>query len=125
MIKGMGQDMVEIGRIQAALAKNERFARRILTEAEWAYCQQKGSPHASAAARFAAKEACSKALGTGIGPISWQDMEGVMAPSGQPELKLSGRAMELAAQRGVAAIWLSLSHTQDYASAVVILEGEI
>lgn len=125
MIKGLGHDLVEIGRIAAAITKNERFIKRILTEAEWAQCQEKGSPAASAAVRFAAKEACSKALGTGIGPISWLDMEIISQASGQPELILSGKAHLLAVQMGVTEVQVSLSHTKDYASAVVILEGEI
>ena len=125
MIIGVGHDLVEISRIAAAMAKNERFIKRILTEAEWAYCQQKGAPAASAAARFAAKEACSKALGTGIGQVSWLEMEIISQPTGRPELLLSGKAQALAAQLGVAAVQVSLSHTKDYASAVVILEGQI
>lgn len=124
MIIGVGHDLVEISRIDGAMAKNERFIKRILTEAEWAYCQQKGSPAASVAVRFAAKEACSKALGTGIGPIRWLDMEVASLASGRPELILSGRALTLAEAMGVTKVLVSLSHTKDYASAVVILEGE-
>ena len=124
MIIGLGHDLVEISRIAAAIAKNERFIQRILTEAEWAYCQQKGTPAASAAVRFAAKEACSKALGTGIGPIRWLDMEIRCQASGQPELVLSGRAQALAQEMGVTHTAVSLSHTKESASAVVILEGE-
>lgn len=123
MIKGIGQDLVQIDRIAAAMAKNPNFIRRILTDSEWAYCQQKGAPAASIAARFAAKEACSKALGTGIGAISWRDMEIVCQSSGAPELNLSGHAQALAAAKGVTQLWVSLSHTKDYASAIVILEG--
>ena len=124
MIIGLGHDLIEIDRIAAAIAKNERFIKRILTEAEWAYCQQKGSPAASAAVRFAAKEACSKALGTGIGPVSWLDMEVASLASGRPELILSGQAQALAKALGVTNVQVSLSHTKDHASAVVILEGE-
>lgn len=124
MIKGVGHDLVEIRRIASAMSKNERFVRRICTEQEWQYCQQKGRPEASLAARFAAKEAASKALGTGIGSVSWQELEIICDPSGRPTLQLKGEAQALAKQMGVTAAYVSLTHTEDYASAVVILEGE-
>ena len=124
MIIGIGHDLVEISRVARAINKNERFARRICTEAEWQYCQEKGRPEASLAARFAAKEAASKALGTGIGKISWHEVEVICNGAGNPALHLTGQALALAKEMGVTAAHVSMSHTQAYASAVVILEGE-
>lgn len=124
MIIGLGTDIVEIGRIRAAIAKNERFLRRVYTQQEIDYCQKKSCPEASFAARFAAKEAVSKAFGTGIGAIQWLDMEIVNGQSGQPVVHLLGKCAMIAQERQVKAVHLTLSHTEQYAVATAILEGE-
>ena len=123
MIIGLGTDIVEVKRIKAAIAKNDRFITRVYTPAEIAYCQQKKRPELSFAARFAAKEAISKAFGTGIGKISWLDMEITNAQSGQPLVHLSGKCAMISQEKQVKAIHLTLSHTDEYAVATAILEG--
>ena len=123
MIIGLGTDIVEVKRIKAAIAKNENFVTRIYTPAEIAYCRQKSRPEISFAARFAAKEAISKAFGTGIGKISWLDMEITNAQSGQPLVHLSGNCAMISQEKQVKAIHLTLSHTDEYAVATAILEG--
>jgi holo-[acyl-carrier protein] synthase len=126
MIVGMGTDMIEISRIERSLEQfGERFLEKIFTPGEIAYCQRKKKNAAeSFAARFAAKEAGAKALGTGISRgITWKEIEVRREPSGRPTLHLSGRARERAHQIGVARLSLSLTHSRDLAMAVVIAEG--
>lgn len=123
MIIGVGTDIIEVKRIRAAIAKNERFVTRVYTPAEIAYCQQKSRPELSFAARFAAKEAVSKAFGTGIGKIGWLDMEITNEQSGQPIVHLSGKCAMIAQEKRIKAIHLTLSHTEEYAVATAILEG--
>jgi holo-[acyl-carrier protein] synthase len=125
MIVGMGTDLAEIGRVERSIARfGERFLERVYTAGEIAYCMSKKNSAESFAARFAAKEAGAKALGTGISRgVSWKEFEVRRAPSGKPSLVLSGRAAELAAGLGVARISLSLTHTRELAMAVVVMEG--
>jgi holo-[acyl-carrier protein] synthase len=125
MIVGLGTDLCEIERIQHSIARfGERFLQRIFTPAEIAYCRRKRSSAESFAARFAAKEAGAKALGTGIGQgVSWQEIEVRREPSGRPTLHLTGRAAYFAAQLGATRSSLSLTHTAQLATAVVILES--
>jgi holo-[acyl-carrier protein] synthase len=125
MIVGVGLDLVPIARLQALLRRRgERALRRLFTPAEAERCRLSKHPPESFAARFAAKEAFFKALGTGWGRGGeWTDVEVVSAPSGAPSLRISGRAAALAAERGVARVHLSLTHTPDTAAAVVVLEG--
>ena len=127
-----GIDLIEIDRIQKALERHgERFLKRVFTDAELAPLRTKNiktaQPRviaAELAARFAAKEACSKALGTGIGPVSWKDMEIVNERSGKPTLRLSGRAAQIANFLGYTTWSVSLTHSQDMAAAVVVCVGE-
>jgi holo-[acyl-carrier protein] synthase len=125
MIVGLGTDLAEIPRIERSIARfGERFLERIYTPAEIAYCLRKKSSAESFAARFAAKEAGAKALGTGISfGVGWHDFEVRRAPSGKPSLHLTGRAAELAVRLRVTGIALSLTHTSSMALAVVVLEA--
>jgi len=126
MILGTGIDIIEVARIQASIEKfGERFLKRILRPDEIAYCLSHRFPAPFFAARFAAKEAVSKAFGTGIGKqLGWQDMEVGRRPSGEPFVILHEDGQKLFEQRGGERFHLSLSHTEHYAAAVAILEGE-
>jgi holo-[acyl-carrier protein] synthase len=125
MILRSGVDMIEIERISDALGRHgEHFLQRIYTSAELAECEGDICQHApSLAARFAAKEAAAKALGTGIGNISWQDIEILHEGNGQPVLELYSKAKELAATLGLTNWSLSISHTHSHAVAIVIAIG--
>jgi holo-[acyl-carrier protein] synthase len=126
MIVGTGVDLIEVERIARSIARyGSRFLERIYTPAEIAYCQRKRHSAAeSFAARFAAKEAGAKALGTGMGfGVTWQEIEVERRPSGQPLLAFSGRAAERARALGVVGAQLSLTHTATQAIAFVVLEG--
>ena len=125
MLVGTGIDIVEIDRIAQSIERyGSRFLTRIFTPQEIAYCQLKKNSAESFAARFAAKEAGAKALGTGIQHgVTWKELE-VRRESGQrPNLELSGRAREIAAQLGVRHISLSLTHSTTTAMAAVHLEN--
>ena len=124
MILGSGIDLVEIGRIQQSMDRyGSRFLDRVYTGAEQAYCRRKRASAESFAARFAAKEAGAKALGTGIrNGVSWLEIEVVREPSGRPTLQLHGRAAQIAVRLGVARAALSLTHTAGLAMASVVLE---
>ena len=124
MVLGIGTDMIEIERMQASLERfGERFLQRIFTPAEIAYCMSKKNAAESLAARFAAKEAGAKALGTGISRgISWKEIEVRRQPGERPELHWSGRAAERARQMGVGRVSLSLTHSRELAMAVVVVE---
>ncbi len=126
MIAGTGTDLIEISRVSDSIARyGERFLQRIYTPAEIRYCQRKKKNAAeSFAARFAAKEAGAKALGTGIAKgVAWNEIEVTHLPGGRPTLLLHGRAAARAAAMGVTAAHLSLSHARDLAIAVVVLES--
>jgi holo-[acyl-carrier protein] synthase len=126
MILGVGIDIIEVGRIEASHQKfGERFLNRILLPNEIAYCLSHKSPGPHLAARFAAKEAISKAFGTGIGAqLGWHDMEVVRRESGEPYVVMHGDGKKLLEQRGGRIVLVSLSHTQQHAAAVAILEGQ-
>lgn len=126
MIVGVGMDLVQIGRVWALLErKGERAISRLFTPAEVARCRGGRSPRESFAARFAAKEAFFKALGTGWGRGgAWTEVEVVSAPSGAPSIRLHGAAAELAEAAGVRRVHVSLTHTDDLAGAYVVLEGD-
>lgn len=126
MILGSGVDLCEVPRIEAAVARyGSRFLERIFTAREIAYADRKANRFERYAARFAAKEAGMKALGTGWhGGIAWRDFEVVNLPSGRPTLNFHGRAAEIAAKLGVRSVALSLTHTKEQALAMVVLEGE-
>ena len=125
MILGIGIDIIEVSRIQSSHEKfGERFLKRILHPNEIAYCLSHKAPGPFLAVRFAAKEAISKAFGTGIGAqLSWQDMEVGRRESGEPFVILHGNGEKLLAERGARVVLISLSHTQQHATAVAILEG--
>jgi len=125
VILGIGTDMTEIDRIRDSIARfGDRFLHRIFTPGEIAYCLRKKASEESFAARFAAKEAGAKALGTGISRgISWQEIEVRRQPGERPTIHFTGRAAERAAAMGVAAAHLSLTHTRGIALATVIVEG--
>lgn len=124
MIVGSGIDLTEIGRIQQSVERyGKRFLDRVYTPAEQAYCLRKRKAAESLAARFAAKEAGAKALGTGISRgVSWLEIEVTREPGRRPTLCFSGRAQEISAKLGVAHVALSLTHTGDLAMASVVLE---
>jgi holo-[acyl-carrier protein] synthase len=119
MIYGIGIDVVEVGRIEAAISRQgDVFLKRLFTEREREYCGKQKRPALHYAARFAAKEAVSKALGTGIGgQAGWLDMEVERAESGAPKMVFSGNAADFLAREGIAEVQVSLSHAKDYAAA--------
>lgn len=125
MILGVGIDLIEVERIKASYERfGERFLNRILHPAEIAYCLTHREPAPFLAARFAAKEAISKAFGTGIGArLGWLDMEVGRRESGEPFVILHGNGLKLLEERQVRAVLLSLSHTQSHTTAVAILES--
>ncbi|MDM7923898.1 MAG: holo-ACP synthase [Pyrinomonadaceae bacterium] len=126
MIVSTGIDIVEVYRIRDAVARTPRFAERVFTEAERAYCEVKGKAAGqSYAGRFAAKEAFLKALKTGWrGKIGWHDIEVVLDELGAPRLNVTGEAQVLLEHAGVTRIHLSISHTAEHAVAHVILESQ-
>jgi holo-[acyl-carrier protein] synthase len=126
MIVGTGVDIAEVGRIEAAVVRfGQRFLRRVFTPAEIQYCQGKPNTAERLAARFAAKEAGMKAIGTGLRHgITWQDVEVVRFPGQRPTLKFSGKAAEFAARLDCKRTHLSISHTKEQAIAYVILESD-
>jgi len=125
MIVGSGIDLIEVGRIARAVDRHgEHFLNRIYTPAEQAYCLRKRSSPESLAARFAAKEAAAKALGTGISRgVNWLEIEVTREPGGRPTVRFHGRAAQLAATMRVVRAALSLTHTGDLAMASVVLES--
>ncbi|HTI99004.1 MAG TPA: holo-ACP synthase [Dongiaceae bacterium] len=125
MILGIGTDIIEVDRIRASYEKfGERFVNRILRPSEIAYCLSHKAPAPFLAVRFAAKEAISKAFGTGIGAqLGWLDMEVGRRDSGEPFVILHDGGQKLLEQRGGQTVFLTLSHTQNYATAVAVLEG--
>jgi holo-[acyl-carrier protein] synthase len=126
MIAGTGVDIAETSRIDQVFERHgERFAKRVYTPQEIAYCEKFKNKAERYAARFAAKEAAFKALGTGWGNgVHWLDVEVTHLPSGKPELVLTGRALEVARQLGVTRASVSISHSDRYVVAHVILESD-
>jgi holo-[acyl-carrier protein] synthase len=124
MIVGSGIDLVEIKRIHHSIERyGQRFLDRVYTAAEQAYCLHKRKSAESFAARFAAKEAGAKALGTGISQgVNWLEIEVARQPGGRPTLRFHGRAAEFAARLGAARAALSITHTAELAMASVVLE---
>ncbi len=118
-LHGIGIDVVEVERIAAAIERHgETFLARLFTSAERAYCDSKKSSALHYAARFAAKEAVAKALGTGIGAhANWLDLEVAHDAAGTPKLLLHGQAAAYAATHGITSIPISLTHTKAYAAA--------
>ena len=124
MILGTGVDLAEVSRIKASIERyGEKFIRRIYTPAEIAYVERKANKYQRYAARFAAKEAGMKAIGTGWRRgVTWQDFEVANLPSGKPTLLLHGVAADFAGKLGVKNISLSITHTSELGMAHVILE---
>jgi len=125
MILGAGVDIIEVTRIRGSYEKfGERFINRVLRPDEIRYCLSHRDPAPFLAARFAAKEAISKAFGTGIGSrLGWQDLEVARKDSGEPYVILHDQGLALLAERGATRVHLTLSHTNQHAVAVAILEG--
>jgi len=125
---GIGIDIVETKRIEDSFEKfGESFRDRVFTAAEIEYCESMKNPLPHYAARFAAKEAVSKALGTGIAEgVSWQDIEVQRGESGAPSIQLSGEAKKLAEKESIIEVQISLSHSDHYsaANAVMMASGE-
>ena len=126
MILGLGIDIIEVARIDGSYSRfGERFLERILLPGEIQYCLSHRAPGPFLAARFAAKEAVSKAFGTGIGAqLGWQDIEVAHRPSGEPYVIFHDKGLKLMAERRAARLLISLSHTQGYAAAMAVLEGD-
>ena len=126
MVIGMGIDIIDIERMERALARRHRLMERLFTGREIAYCTGRSCPAASFAARFAAKEAvrkaCSRALPGAV--MGWREIE-VLLESGRPEIRLTGQTAVLAAGAGIARLEVSLSHSRDHACAVVVAEGKV
>lgn len=125
MIVGSGVDLCEVDRIRAAIERHgRRFVERIFTPAEIAYVDRKANRFQRYAARFAAKEAGMKAIGTGWRRgVRWRDFEVANLPTGKPTLRFHGAAAQFAERLGVRAVALSLTHTAETAMALVILEN--
>jgi holo-[acyl-carrier protein] synthase len=125
VIVGLGVDIAEIDRIEAAIARSgQRFIDRIFTRGEIAYCERHKNRVERYAGRFAVKEAAMKALGTGWRRgVRWVDIEVVNLPSGKPTLKLAGVTREIASRMGVNAISISITHSGNLAMAQVIFES--
>ena len=124
MIIAIGIDVIEIARVTEVFSRRgERFRKRVFTDAEIDYCEQRASRMASYAARFAAKEAAMKALGTGWSDgVRWRDIEIVRGEKGAPALQLHGRALERLHEIGARRVHVSLTHSEQIAMAEVILE---
>ena len=124
-VLGIGVDLVECARIERSLDRfGEKFLHRVFTEGEIEYSMSMKFPARHLAARFAAKEAVSKAFGTGIGKsMGWRDIDVHKKPSGEPFLVLAGGAEKLAKERGVTNALITLSHSEQHAVATIVLEG--
>jgi holo-[acyl-carrier protein] synthase len=122
---GIGVDLVDCARIQRAIDRfGDRFLHRVFTDGEIEYSMSMKFPARHLAARFAAKEAVSKAFGTGIGKaMGWRDIDIRKKPSGEPFLVFSGPAKQLAERRGVNAALVTLSHTEHHAMATIVLQN--
>ena len=122
---GIGIDVVEVDRVKSSMDEfGEKFTHKLFTEREREYCERQKRPELHYAARFAAKEAVSKAFGTGIGKaIGWLDLEIVRRDSGEPEVIVCGDAVEYAKERGVSEIKVSLTHAKHYAAANAVVMG--
>lgn len=125
MILGTGIDICEVPRIAASIARfGDRFLERVFTTEEIRYCKSKKNSVERFAARFAAKEAAMKALGTGAARgVTWTSIEVAHAPGGRPVLRLYGKTEQIAEQLGVRRIALSVTHSEDSAIAMVIFEN--
>jgi holo-[acyl-carrier protein] synthase len=123
VVVGVGVDVVDIERFRGVLARTPALRERLFTDAEHAYVAPRLDPIPSLAARFAAREAVMKALGLGLGAFGFHEVSVHVANGGAPSLIVTGRAAELAAERGVSALHLSLSHDGPVAIAVVVADA--
>ena len=123
-----GVDIVEISKFEEVVKRNHRFLLDLFTEQERTYCQSMKNPTLHFAGRFAAKESCAKALGTGFSGSGidhlFQEIEVISSPSGKPEISLSGWAAKIARRKKIEQASVSISHASDYAVASVILLGK-
>ena len=119
---GLGTDLVDVERFRRTLARTPTLVEKLFTPGEREYAGRASDPSERYAVRFAAKEAVMKALGVGLGAFDWHDVEVVRTDSGAPELRVTGRAAELAEAAGVRRWVVSLSHTGAMAQAVVVAE---
>lgn len=125
MIFGIGTDIIEVDRIRGFISKGESFKQRVFTDPEIAYCDSHRDPAPFYAARFSAKEAFVKALGTGfINGIGFNQIELYHDELGKPEIRLTGKALEVAEEKGITKIHVSISHVKECANAVVLLEAD-
>jgi holo-[acyl-carrier protein] synthase len=120
VIRGIGVDAVDIERFRRSLERTPSMQRRIFTEGELAYVAPKADPVPSLAARFASREAVMKAMGLGLGAFGFHEVWVDHGDSGEPHLHVTGRALELASQRGIATWHLSITHTDLVAIAYVV-----
>jgi len=126
-VLGIGVDLVDVDRIRESLERfGDRFRNRVFLPGERAYCERMADPAIHYAGRFAAKEAVSKAFGTGIGRhLGWLDIEVVRdGHTGEPSVRLAGKGLQLAEARGVDRVFLSLAHTRSGSVAQVVLTGD-
>jgi holo-[acyl-carrier protein] synthase len=125
MVLGIGIDLIEVSRIEASYERfGERFLNRVLLPSEIEYCLTHKAPGPFLAARFAGKEAVSKAFGTGIGAqLGWHDIEILRKPSGEPYVVLHGKGEALLKARNARTVLISLSHTQVHATAMALLDS--
>ncbi len=123
-VLGIGVDMVEVARIEEALARHDTFATRLFSDRERERCLDCARPARRFAACFAAKEAASKAMGTGVRGFSWRELELLADERGRPFLLLSGKARDVAESMGIREILVSVTHTREAALAVVQALGE-
>ncbi len=124
VVVAIGADLVDIDRVRTAINRQARFVERVFTEAERAYCQQRNDPAERYAARFAAKEAVLKVLGTGLGGADFHEIEVIRLDSGKPELAVSGRAAAKAAALGIHRWLITMSHSEHLAQVFVAGLGE-
>lgn len=122
MIFGIGTDIVEIERIRQAIERNPKILARLFTENELSYFKKRNMNMQHIAGGFSAKEAILKALGTGLSGLSWQEVEILRGNSGKPMVKLYGKAKEYASKNNVGNIFISISHSRDYAIAMATAE---
>ena len=122
MIRGIGVDAVDIERFRTSLERTPTMRRRLFTAEELAYVEPKADPVPSLAARFAAREAVMKAMGLGLGAFGFHEVWVTRAASGAPSLAITGRALELAVDRGITVWHLSITHSDTIAIAYVVAE---
>lgn len=123
MVQGLGIDIVDIARIEKTLIRFPAFKERVFSREELDYCVSRKRPEKHFAARFAAKEAASKALGTGIKGFSWKEISVSRDDNGRPSIGLSGKAAILAKQKNINNMHLSMSFSESQATAIVIAEN--